>query len=89
MIHASYVNEWMHKETVDPDDGARCTEREYKEYLIYLHRATRVHVRPPLSIIPADQEDTDDDEEDPYDIITRRGVQPERAPVENYVVSNP
>jgi hypothetical protein len=86
-VHERYVQGWMNKETVDPNDGAASREREYHEYLIYLHKATRVHVKPPLSTIPTNEQDND--EEDLYDVITRRGVQPERAPVENYVVSNP
>jgi hypothetical protein len=35
--------------------------------------------------IPIDEGESND--EDPYDIITRTGVQPERAPLENYMVS--
>lgn len=44
-------------------------------------------MRPPMSNIPIDEGDSDDD--DPYDEITRVGVQPERAPLENYMVCAP
>jgi hypothetical protein len=58
---------------------------EYREYLLWLHRSSRVHVKPLALSIPIDKGESDDEE--PYDIITRTGVQPERAPLENYMAS--
>jgi hypothetical protein len=72
---------------VKPSNGPHSVVSEYREYLIHLHRSTRVHVRPPSSKVPIVEGGSD--EEDPYDVITRRGVQLERASVENYMVSNP
>jgi hypothetical protein len=57
---------------------------EYREYLQWLHRNTRIMVHPPATTIPIDEGDSDDD--DPYDRITREGQQPERAPIQNYMV---
>ena len=58
---------------------------EYREYLEWLHRSTRISVHPPVPSIPIDEEGSDDD--DPYDVMTRTSMQPERAPLENYMVS--
>jgi hypothetical protein len=58
---------------------------EYREYLLWLHRTPRVHLKPPTLSNPIDEGESDD--EDPYNIITRTSVQPERAPLENYMVS--
>jgi hypothetical protein len=38
-----------------------------------------------MSSIPIDEEGSDDD--DPYDVMARTSVHPERAPLENYMVS--
>jgi hypothetical protein len=70
--HSKYVEQWMNKERVEPTNGHRSLANEYREYLLWLHRSTRVHVKPPSSIIPIDEGGSD--EEDPYDVITRRGV---------------
>ena len=70
---------------MEPDSGARSLSSEYREYLAWLHRSTRISVHPPLSNIPIDEEGSDDD--DPYDVMTRTSMQPERAPLENYMVS--
>jgi hypothetical protein len=58
---------------------------EYYEYLAWLHRSTRITVHPPVSSIPIDEEGNDDD--DPFDVMTRTSVQLQRAPLENYMVS--
>jgi hypothetical protein len=75
----------MNKERVKQINGARSLPNEYREYLLWLRRTSRVHVKPPTLSIPIDEGESDD--EDPYDIMTRTGVQPERAPLENYMVS--
>jgi hypothetical protein len=75
----------MNKERVEPTNGAQSLPNEYCEYLLWLHRTSRVHVKRPALSIPIDKGESDD--KDPYDIITRTGVQPERAPLENYMVS--
>ena len=83
--HQKYVQEWEARERVESDNGAHCVTNDYRAYLVCLHRSTRISVHPPLSIIPIDEEGSDDD--DPYDVVTRTSVQIERAPLENYMVS--
>jgi hypothetical protein len=57
---------------------------DYRDYLAWLHSSTRISVHPPLSSIPIDEEESNN--EDPFDVMTRRSVQPQRAPLENYMV---
>jgi hypothetical protein len=47
---------------------------DYRNYLVWLHSSSIISVHPPLSSIPIDEEESDD--EDPYDVMTRRSVQP-------------
>ena len=68
-----------------PTNGARSVANEYHEYLAWLHMSTRIHVHPPVSSIPINKAESD--EEDPYDLITRVGMQPQRAPLQNYMVN--
>ena len=83
--HQKYVQEWKARERVEPHNGAHCVTNDYRAYLAWLHRSIRISVHPSLSSIPIDEEGTDDD--DPYDVMTRTSMQPERAPLENYMVS--
>ena len=83
--HAKYVEQWEARESVQPTSGAWSVSSEYHEYQAWLHRSTRISVHPQLSNIPIDEVGSDDD--DPYDVMTRVSVQPERAPLENYMVS--
>ena len=70
---------------MEPTNGAHCVSSAYREYLAWLHRSTRITLRPPVSIIPIDEEGSDDD--DPYDVMTRTSIQPQRAPLQNYMVN--
>ena len=82
--HAKYVQQWEATERVFLTNGAWSMANEYHEYLAWLHMSTRIHVHPPVSSIPINEADSD--EEDPYDLITRVDVQPQRAPLQNYIV---
>ena len=82
--HAQYVHEWEHRARREPTNGPAYTASEYREYLKWLHRSTRIRVHPPLTNAPIDEGDSDAD--DPYDEITRQGSFPERAPLQNYMV---
>ena len=56
---------------------------DYREYLAWLHRSTRITVHAPVLSIPIDAQGSDDD--NPYDVMTRTSVQPQRVPLENYM----
>jgi hypothetical protein len=78
------MHEWEVKQRVHPQVGATSRESEYREYLEWFHRNTRIMVHPPITSLPIDAGDSDD--EDPYDTMTRTGSQPQRAPFEHYMV---
>jgi len=82
--HQNYVQAWEARERVEQDDGARCLVSEFREFLAWLHRSTRISVHQPLSSIPIDEEGSNDN--DPYDLMTRTSMQPQQAPLENYMV---
>lgn len=83
--HEKYVAQWETRERVYPTNGPRSVPSEYREYLAWLHRSTRIRVHPPATSIPIDEIESDD--EDRYDVWTRQGLQPERAPLQNYMVN--
>ena len=67
---------------MNPDSGPAHRHNHYKDYLCWLHSVSRVSIKPPRSTEPIeDCEDIDDDDE-----IIHAGVQPERAPLQNYMV---
>ena len=70
--HQKYVQEWEARERVEPTNGAHRVTSDYHEYLAWLHRSTRITVRPPVSSIPIDEQGSDD--KDPYDVMTRTSV---------------
>ena len=84
--HAVPLAQWEERQRMDPESGPAHRHNHYKEYLRWFHSVARVSVKPPLENVPIeDRADTnnDDDIVDEYDDITREGVQPERAPLQN------
>lgn len=59
----------------------------FDEYLRWLQRSTRTHIKFPYALIEEDSED-EEHNEDPYDEMTRTATQPVRAPLQRHVVSN-
>ena len=83
--HQKYVQEWEARERVEQNNGAHYVTSDYREYLAWLQRFTRITVHPPISSIPIDEQESDD--EDLYDVMTWTSVLPQRAPLENYMIS--
>ena len=83
--HQKYVQKWKARQRVEPTNGAHCATSDYHEFLAWLHRSTRITVRPPVSSIPIDEQGSDD--EDLYDVMIRISVLSQRVPLENYMVS--
>jgi hypothetical protein len=79
--HQKYVQEWEARERVEPSNGGHRVASDYLEYLVWPHRSTRISVHPPVSSIPIDEQGSDDDN------MTRTSMQPQSAPLENYMVS--
>ena len=56
-------------------------QRTFDEYLRWLHRSTRTHIKPPYTDAAIDEDSEEDIIEDVYDVITREDTQLERAPL--------
>jgi hypothetical protein len=75
---------------VYPDNGPIRWAGNTREYLRWYYSVTRVSIKPARNNDPIeDRPDTDEEHDivDEYDDLTRAGVQPERAPIQNYMVS--
>ncbi|RLN13030.1 hypothetical protein C2845_PM09G18490 [Panicum miliaceum] len=86
--HVAWLLQWEQKQRMELTSGAVHRNNHYKEYLRWFHSVTRVSIKPPRSNVPIEERaDTDDGDDivDEYDDITHAGVQPERAPLENYM----
>ena len=92
VTHATPLQLWEQRQWVEPTIGPYRRLGGTRDYLRWFYSVTRVSVKPPRHNNPIeDLLDTDDEDEgdivDEYDDLTRAGVQPERAPIQNYMVS--
>ena len=58
----------------------------FDEYLRWLHRSTRTHIKPPYTKEVIDEDNEKDMIEDVYDVATRDNTQLQRAPLQRYMV---
>lgn len=93
VTHAAYLQQWDQRQRFDPEDGAAHRHNHYVAYLRWYHSVTRAFVKPP-SVNPtvpiedrADTDDEADDITDDYDRLIREGLEPERGPLQSYMVS--
>jgi capsid portal protein len=61
-------------------------QHTFDEYLRWLHRSMRTHIKPSYTEDAINDDSEEDVIEDAYDIATREEIQPERAPLQRYVV---
>lgn len=89
-IHAESVVMWIQRRRSDYHEGPPHQERDFTEYLRWLHGVSRLRLRPSLDQVPIGEVDEDDDDDDlgpdDYDFHTRTGVHPERGPLQDYMV---
>ncbi|TVU34636.1 hypothetical protein EJB05_16477, partial [Eragrostis curvula] len=90
--HQPYVAMWDNRgdNTIWPTSGPAHRARAFKQYLEWLHANSRLHLRPGITEAHiADLPDSDDEDDllDEYDVSTRDGTQPERAPLHNYTAT--
>ncbi|WVZ88641.1 hypothetical protein U9M48_035138 [Paspalum notatum var. saurae] len=83
ITHIVHTGRWDAKEPVDVEIGEAHDDAYFVEYLRWLQAHSRVRLRPSSDHRPICEVDSDDSDE--YDTRTRLGVQPERAPVQDYV----
>lgn len=84
--HHQYLQSWENRVHVDPDTLDPYDQAAYDEYLRWVHRSLRIHIRPPYCDDPLDDEIDEEDTVHDHDVSTRLGNQPERAPIQTYVV---
>ena len=89
MTHAQWIQAWHTIQRLDPHDGAYWRAGPHKEYLRWYHGSTRTKLKPAWTTQPIEDLPSDDDDDivDDYDLMTRHGTQPERAPLQDYMVS--
>ncbi|KAF8674437.1 hypothetical protein HU200_048271 [Digitaria exilis] len=88
MIHQSYVNAWDARAGNIVHGCALHREGGYARYLDWLKENTRLKLKVAMvghqiEDLPSDPEDVFDE----YDEVTRKGTQPERGPLQDYIVS--
>ncbi|CAL4933146.1 unnamed protein product [Urochloa decumbens] len=85
--HSAHIHNWNNHHNFVLQGGAVFRERHYNEvYLRWLRENSRLKLRVAMTShniedLPSDPEDAID----PYDLATRTGTQPERAPIEDYL----
>ena len=86
MTHSSYIHLWQTRVPHAVLAGPPHDQRTFDEYLRWLHRSTRTHIKPPYTEEAIDEDDEEDVIEDVYDVATRDDTQLQRAPLQRYVV---
>jgi hypothetical protein len=85
-IHAQYIKRWERRKKQPLQDGPPHDPHAFNEYLWWLHRSICVQARQayPGRELPTNSED--DIVADEYAEVTMLETQPQRAPLQRYVV---
>ena len=86
MKHYEFVQLWETREWQAVDADPPHDQHTFDDYLWWLHRSTRTHIKPPYTEDTIDEDSEEDVIEDVYDIATREETQPQRAPLQRYMV---
>jgi hypothetical protein len=84
--HYEYILLWETRERQPIDVDLPHDQHTFDEYLRWLHRSMRTHIKPSYTEDAINDDSEEDVIEDAYDIATREEIQPERAPLQRYVV---
>nr|CAB3466810.1 unnamed protein product [Digitaria exilis] len=74
---------WEQRQRHNIAEGEDWFASENQQYLLWFHRVARTRLRP--TAMEYNMEDVDTDAEDDYDVGTRWGNQPERAPLHDHM----
>jgi hypothetical protein len=85
-MHYAYIQLWQTRKRQLVDEGSPHHQHTFDEYLWWLHRSMRTHIKPSYTEDAINEESEEDVIEDEYDIATREETQPQRAPLQRYVV---
>jgi len=86
MKHYEFIQLWETRQRIPVHVDPPHDQHTFDEYLRWLHRSTRTHIKPPYTEEAIDEDSEEDVIEDVYDITTREETQPQRAPLQRYVV---
>ena len=86
MKHYEFIQLWETRQPIPVHADLPHDQHTFDEYLWWLHRSTRTHIKPPYTEDAIDDNSKEDVIEDVYDIATREETQPQRAPLQRYVV---
>jgi len=77
--HYEFIQLWKTKQRISVHADPPHDQRTFDEYLRWLHRSMRTHIKPPYTEDAIDNDSEEDVIEDVYDIATREETQPQRA----------
>ena len=83
VTHSSYIHLWQTRVPHAVIAGPPHDQYTFDEYLRWLHRSTRTHIKSPYTEEAINEEDVI---EDVYDVATRDDTQLQRAPLQRYVI---
>ena len=86
MTHNAHIHLWQNRVRHPVHAGPLHDQHTFDEYLWWLHRSTRTHIRPPYTEEVIDEDDEEDVIKDVYDVATRDDTQLQRAPLQKYMV---
>ena len=86
MTHNAHIHLWQNREWQPVHVGPPHDQHTFDEYLRWLHRSTRTHIKPPYTDVVIDEDSEEDVIEDVYDVTTREDTQLQRALFQRYVV---
>ena len=79
MTHNAYIQLWQNRDQQPVDAGPPHDQHTFDEYLRWLHRSTRTHIKPPYTEEMIDKDSEEDVIKDVYDVVTRADTQLQRA----------
>ena len=71
MKHSAHIHLWQNRVRQPVHAGPPHNQYTFDEYLRWLHRSMRTHIKPPYT----DEAIDEDSEEDVYDVATREDTQ--------------
>jgi hypothetical protein len=86
VTHFEFIQQWETREKMSVTAGPPHDQHTFDEYLRWLHRSTRTHIKPPYTDHAVGDDSEDGVITDVYDEATREETQPQRAPLQRYVV---
>ena len=86
MKHYEFIQLWETREWRAVNAGPPHDQHTFDEYLRWLHKSMRTHIKPSYTEEAIDEDDEEDVIEDVYDVATRDDTQLQRAPLQRYVV---